>query len=261
MAYLKFISMAFQRSLSYRVEYFTGVLNAFLYIFIFTSVWMALIPVGESVGGLTQADMVAYAVLSTLIKVSINRVESLVSNRVKSGEIAVDLMKPFSIPLMLLCDQVGTSLFHLFARAVPMLLFCLLIFDIDLPVTFEILVKFLPVYVLAFLMFFSMFFIISTMAFFFVEVLPFWIFFFALITLTSGAIIPLDFFPPALSEVLLYTPFPYLYYFPTMLLMGRETLLAYPEILLRSSMILSVTGGLGLAFYNLGLRKLTIAGG
>jgi ABC-type uncharacterized transport system permease subunit len=99
------------------------------------------------------------------------------------------------------------------------------------------------------------------MAFFFVEVLPFWIFFFALITLTSGAIIPLDFFPPALSEALLYSPFPYLYYFPTMVLMGRETLLAYPEILLRSALILSVTGGFGLLFYNLGLRKLTIAGG
>lgn len=261
MAYFKFISMAFQRALSYRVEYFTGVLNAFLYIFIFTSVWSALIPAGGSVAGLSQADMVAYAVLSTLIKVSINRVDSVFANRVKTGEIAVDLMKPFMVPLMLFCDQVGSSLFHFFARAVPMLIFCLLVFDIALPVDGALLLRFVPVYLMAFLLFFSMFFLISTMAFFFVEVLPFWIFFFALITLTSGAIIPLDFFPEILRNGLLMTPFPYLYYFPTMILLGRDTLLAYPEVLARYAVMLAGMGFLGTAAYRAGLRKLTIAGG
>lgn len=261
MAYFKFISMAFQRSLSYRVEYFTGVLNAFLYIFIFTSVWSALIPAGQNVAGLTRDDMVAYAVLSTLIKVSINRMDNMFASRVKSGEIAVDLMKPFYVPLMLFCDQVGSSLFHMFARAIPMLIFCFLVFDLTLPVDADILMRFVPVYLMAFLLFFSMFFVISTMAFYFVEILPFWIFFFALITLTSGAIIPLDFFPDLLRDALLYSPFPYLYYFPTMILLGRDALMSYPDLLTRYTLMLGVMGLLGMAAYRGGLRRLTIAGG
>ncbi len=261
MAYFKFISMAFQRSLSYRVEYFTGVLNAFLYIFIFTSVWRSLIPPGEKVGGLSRDDMVAYAVFSTLIKVCINRVDSVFSSRVKSGEIAVDLMKPFSIPLMLFCDQLGSSLFHLFARGLPMLLFCLLIFDIRPAVDPALLARFGLLFVLAFIMFFSLFFFISAMSFYFVETLPFWIFFFALITLASGAIVPLDFFPDGLREILFLTPFPYLYYFPTMVLLDRDLIFTFPELLARYGAILAVSGGTGAVAYRLGLRKLTIAGG
>jgi hypothetical protein len=95
MAYFKFISMSFQRSISYRVEYFMSVLNAFLYIFIFTSVWKTLIPAGKSVEGLTREDMIAYAVLSTLVKATFGRNDSLLSSRIKSGDIAADLLKPF----------------------------------------------------------------------------------------------------------------------------------------------------------------------
>ena len=36
----------------------------------------------------------------------------------------------------------------------------------------------------------------------------------------SGSIIPLDLFPKALSDILLWTPFPYLIYFPVKILMG-----------------------------------------
>src|SRR5690606_8969683 len=134
-AYLKFVSMAFQRSLAYRVEYYTGILNAFLYIFIFTSVWKALIPEGTTRSGLSQNDMIGYAVLATLLKVSFGRNDSLLSSRVRTGEIAVDLMKPFNFPLMVFCDTVGVSLFQLFARAIPLLVFCLFIFDIPIAVS------------------------------------------------------------------------------------------------------------------------------
>lgn len=261
MAYFKFISMAFQRAIAYRVEYYTALLNAFLYIFIFTSVWKALIPEGSNIGGLSQQDMVAYAVLSTLLKVSFGRNESMLGDRVRSGEIAVDLMKPYSFPLMLFCDTVGVSLFQLFARAVPILIFCIFLFDISLPVTPELLLQFLPVYFLSFIIFFSMFFLIGTLAFYFVDIFPFWILYFAMITLTSGAIIPLDFFPPWVQAVLLRTPFPYLFYFPSMVLLGKTMMISYPELIVTYVFLAIGTLSLGALSYRGGLRKLSIAGG
>ena len=261
MAYFKFISMAFQRALAYRVEYYTAVLNAFLYIFIFTSVWKALIPIGTKVQGLTQADMIAYAVLSTLLKVSFGRNDSLLGDRVKSGEIAVDLMKPYSFPLMLFCDTVGVSLFQFLARAVPILFFCVFFFDIELPLSLEVMGRFSPVYVLSFLVFFALFFVIGSLAFFFVDIFPFWILYFALVTLTSGAIIPLDFFPAAMQAVLIRTPFPYLFYFPTMVLMSKPLPFSYAELILTYAAILAGSLALGSLLYRVGLRKLSIAGG
>jgi len=247
--------------MAYRVEYYTALLNAFLYIFIFTSVWKVLIPEGTIQNGLSQKDMVAYAVLSTLIKVSFARHESLLGTRVRTGEIAVDLMKPFNFPLMFYCDTLGVSLFQIFARSLPILVFCVFIFGISLPVDGVLLMKFLPAYLLAFLTFSSMAFFIGSLAFFFVDIFPFWIFYFAMITLTSGAIIPLNFFPEHIAQILYYTPFPYLFYFPTMILMKKAMVFSYPQIILNYAVILAGTIGIGHLSYRYGLRKLSIAGG
>ncbi len=260
MTYLKFVSMAFQRSLAYRVEYFTAVLNAFLYIFIFTSVWRALLPEQGTLSGLSRVDMIAYAVFSTLVKVSFGRNDSLLSSRIKSGEIAVDLLKPYSLPVMYLCDTIGSSLFQLFARAIPLFIFSIFMFGIGLP-GWESVLRFLPVYLCAFLLFFLMSFLISTTAFFFVDIFPFWIFYYALITLASGAIIPLDFFPDALRAGLSYTPFPYLFYVPTMLLLGRPVFMSYPDILLTYAGMIGTVWLFARSLYALGLRKVTLAGG
>lgn len=261
MQYLKFISMSFQRSLAYRVEYFTSILNAFLYIFIFTSVWKALLPEGTLMNGLSRNDMIAYAVLSTLIKASMGRNESLISSRVKTGEIAVDLMKPYSLPLMYFSDTLGATLFQMISRSAPLLIFSVLFFDIKLPVDGTILMKFIPVYLLSFCIFFLMLFLISSISFFIVEIFPVWVFFWALITLASGAIIPLDFFPESFANLLKYTPFPYLYYYPTMLLLGKHLPFGYMQ-LVGNYVIIFITW---LTFSNIvyffGVRRLSIAGG
>ncbi len=261
MAYFKFISMSFQRSISYRVEYFMSVLNAFLYIFIFTSVWKTLIPAGKTVEGLTREDMISYAVLSTLVKATFGRNDSLLSSRIKSGDIAADLLKPFYFPLMYLCDTIGSSVFQILSRAVPLFVFCVFVFDISLGMHAGILLKFLPLYFLSFFLFFLMSFIISTMAFYFVDIFPFWIFYYALVTLTSGAIIPVKFLPEGLQAVLYATPFPYLFYFPTMALLDKPLEFSYVELIARYVILISVALGASAVLYRGGIRRLTIAGG
>jgi len=261
MAYLKFISMSFQRSVAYRVEYFTALLNAFLYIFIFTSVWKVLIPEGETMNGLTRYDMIRYAVLSTLVKASMGRNESLLSGRVKSGDIAVDLMKPYSLPLMFFSDTIGTSLFQIFARALPLFLFCSLLFGIELSFPAMTVLKFAVVYLAGFVIFFLMAFLISSTSFYFVDIFPVWIFYWAMVTLSSGAVIPLDFFPVAFKDFLLYTPFPYLFYFPTMILLGKTVAFSFGELLLRYALMAAAVFLAGNAVYRTGLNKMTIAGG
>jgi ABC-2 type transport system permease protein len=123
-----------------------------------------------------------------------------------------------------------------------------------------ILLKFLPLYFLSFLLFFLMSFIISTMAFYFVDIFPFWIFYYALVTLTSGAIIPVKFLPEGLQTVLYASPFPYLFYFPTMALLDKPLEFSYLELVLRYVILISVTMAASAVLYRGGIRKLTIAG-
>lgn len=260
--YLKFISMSFQKSIAYRIEYFTSLLNALLYIFIFVSIWKSLIPKEGMDNGITQEMMISYAVLSTLIKSSFGRSQGFISSKVRSGEIAVELMKPYSLPLIYLGDIIGNSLFQLLARSIPLFLFCIMVFDIHFKVTLNQFYLFLFFYFLSFFLYYFISLFISSLSFYFVEIFPFWILYFAMITLLSGAIIPIDFFPLDIQNLVLNTPFPYLFYFPTMILLKSNTLLlSYDELLIKYLQNLLMIGILSVILYKSGIKKLTVAGG
>lgn len=262
MTYLKFISKAFQRSIAYKLEYYVGLMNAFLYIFIFTSVWQTVSKDNPNIiPGWTGDKLVIYAIFSTLIKVSFGRNESIISAKVKSGDIIYDILKPFSFVLMYFSDCIGVSLFQLFARAIPLLIFSFLFFGIVPDVSLITLFKFIPVYIMSFTIFILIGFLISSLAFFFTEVFSFYILYSALVTFMSGSVIPLSMFPEKLVHYINYTPFPYLFYYPTVIILELPVNRTYSDILTSYfAQILSV-GILSFIVYWNGKRKLEIAGG
>lgn len=262
MTYLKFISKAFQRSIAYKLEYYMGLLNAFLYIFIFTSVWNTVSKENpSSLGSWTRDTLISYAILSTLIKVSFGRNESLLTNKIKTGDIVYDILKPYNFVLMYFSDSLGVSLFQLFARAIPLLLFSFFFFGLIPDVSLISIFKFVPVYFMSFLLFICFGFLISSLAFFFTEVFSFMILYSALVTLLSGSVIPTNLFPEYLQKIIFWTPFPYLYYFPTTVLIGKELDFSYTELLFRYALEVSVVATITFSIYFSGKRKLEFAGG
>lgn len=260
--YIKFISKAFQRSLTYRLEYYVGLVNAFLYIFIFTSVWKTVARESPgALGGWSEGKLIQYAVLSTLIKVSFGRNENLIQNKIKSGDIIYDILKPFSFVVMALSDSIGISLFQLFARAIPLLVFSMLFFGFIPDVTWITFLKFLPVYLMSFIIYISIGSLISSLAFFFTEIFSFMILYFALVSLMSGAILPLTFFPDFMVEIISWTPFPYLFFYPTSVLLNTPSNLAYDELIFRYLVHVVSMIGLSFAVYYSGIKRLEIAGG
>jgi ABC-2 type transport system permease protein len=260
--YLKFISKSFQRSIAYKLEYYTGLANAFLYIFIFTSVWKTVSH--ESPGALgdwTGDQLVEYAILSTLIKVSFGRNEYGLTSKIKSGDIAYDLLKPYNMVLMYISDSLGVSLFQLMARAIPLLIFSFLFFGIVPNITFLQIIKFIPVYLLSFGIFLSFGFLISSLAFFFTEVFSFMILYSAMVTLMSGSVIPINLFPEFAIEFISWTPFPYLYYYPTAVVINSPIPFSYIELILRYILELIGIGSFALFVYKKGVRKVEFAGG
>lgn len=259
---LQFISKAFQRSIAYKLEYYTGLANAFLYIFIFTSVWRTVaLESPNSLGIWTPDTLVNYAILSTLIKVSYGRNEYLLINKIKSGDIAYDLLKPYSIPMMYVSDSLGVSFFQLFARAIPLLIFSILFFGVIPEVNILSFIKFLPTYLFSFILFLLFGFLFSSLAFYFTEVFSFIILYGALVTLLSGSVIPISFFPEQFMNLINWTPFPYLYYYPTAVLLGTTLSMSYDELILRYFFEMGIVGCVAFIIYKSGIRKLEFAGG
>lgn len=260
--YLKLISKSFQRSITYRLEYFVNLLNAFLYIFIFTSVWKTVAKEHPNSLGVWQEDtLVQYAIISTIVKVSFGRNESLLTSKIKSGDIAYDLLKPYHLFLYYVADSIGVSLFQIFARAIPLLILSFLLLgkvpSIE-PIAF---MKFFIAYAFGFGIFLCFGFLLSGLAFFFTEVFSFMILYSALVALFSGSVIPINILPEFFQKFVSYTPFPYMFFYPTAILLGTKLEFSYLELLFNYIIQFSIMFSFSFFIYTLGVRKLEYAGG
>lgn len=260
--YLKLISKSFQRSIAYKLEYYVSLANAFLYIFIFTSVWKTVARENSSsLGTWTEDSLIQYAILSTLIKVSYGRNESLLTTKIKSGDIAYDLLKPYHLFMMYVSDSLGVSIFQLLARAFPLLVFSFFFFGTFPHMKLVTFGKFFICYVFSYLIYLCFGFALSCLAFFFTEVFSFMILYSALVTLLSGSVIPVNIFPNWIQEIVSWTPFPYLYFYPTAVLLNSPINFSFEKLISMYIFQVSSLGVLTYFIYFLGIRKVEFAGG
>ncbi len=255
--FFKWTIKSFQRNATYRLEYFVSILNALLYIVIFTSVWQAIFEAGVERRGLTRDFMVNYAVFVTLIKVTIVKSRDFIGQRVRTGEISVDLTKPVSLPAMTLADAVGSWLFQIFSRAIPLVLLSVILFDIKTPAGLD--PQFAASYVLSFFVFHSLLFVFGVASFFITENFPLWLFNSACVSLLSGSILPLEILPEMIRKIAVMTPYPYLFYMPGVYLVRGE--FPVENLLLRQLVVIAATYSIGAFLYFLGRRKLQVQGG
>lgn len=222
--YLKFISKSFQKELAYRIEFFVGILNGLLYIFIFTSLWKAIYSssVSASLGSaFNRYTIISYAVCAMITKISFTMDDELTVQRVRTGDIALFLIKPVNYFFMNLSECIGQSLFHFFARGIPLLVLSIFIFDINLPPDIEVYLLFLPSVLLGYAIFFIVNFLIGLLSFWFIEVFSFQLMKYGMFILFSGGVLPIDFFPDVMQPLITFLPFKYILYVPTSILIGH----------------------------------------
>ncbi|MCS7205030.1 MAG: ABC-2 family transporter protein [Leptospiraceae bacterium] len=252
--------MSFQKAIAYRFEYFASLLNAFLYIFIFITLWKTLLKEKTNLP-FTSEQMTAYVIIAMVIKTIFPRNEGFLTTKVRTGEIAVDLMKPYSLAIIFFSDTIGLFLYQILSKGFPIFLVSYFLFGISFSFDGVVLLKFFLLFGLSFLIHLFISLLISSLSFFFTETFPFWIVYLSLTTLFSGAIIPLDFFPEGMKDLILLTPFPYLFYYPTLVLVKSQSFTNFGDILISYLVQATILFLLSYSLYRLGLRKLTIAGG
>jgi len=253
----KWAIKSFQRNMAYRLEYFVSILNALLYMFIFTSIWGAVFAEGQTKNGLTGELMINYAVFATLIKVTVVKTRDLIGQRVRTGEIAVDLIKPFSLPFMTLADAVGSWIFQIFSRGIPLIILAVYFFDISMPKGLDF--AFILSYIFSFLIFHGLLFIFGVASFYITENFPLWLLNSSAVSLLSGSILPLQILPQAVQNFAVLTPYPYLFYLPSMKLLRDD--FPFEDALLRQVLVLFFTYFIGFVMYSYGKTRLHVQGG
>jgi ABC-2 type transport system permease protein len=221
--YLAFLSSAFQTRLAYRGQVWASVFGDLVQVFARIAIWMSLYTGLDSANGVSLREMITYAIFSSLLLHgwSWSGFVNLIGNQIKTGDVAVFLLKPLNYPLMLLAGECGKLLFRMVTVVLPVSLVVGLIYGV-MPAASVFHGAMAGVF---FVLGFGILFLLATIA----GLLAFWLMTVfslewmlqALLLIFAGWFVPLWFFPAPAAAIIEKLPFAYTAYHPMAVYLGK----------------------------------------
>ncbi|WP_182914189.1 ABC-2 family transporter protein [Paenibacillus sp. 1011MAR3C5] len=212
---------AYLRNKVYRSEVWLRVFGNISIIFIQISIWKALLGKG-TLNGIDLEAMITYSLISTFISmILMSKIIYTLDDKLKSGNITSDLLKPLSYPLLLFFDQLGNVLFQVIFTMIPTLIISWLLFGLSFPTNTYTNIAFAVSVLLALLISFLVGYIIALVSFWFLTTFALDWMISALITVFSGSFLPLWFFSDGWRFVADLLPFQYLGFVPAAIYMEK----------------------------------------
>ncbi|MDI3407967.1 ABC transporter permease [Streptomyces cavernicola] len=217
----------FRRYATYRAATAAGVFTNTVFGLIVAYTYLALWDERPALGGYDQAQAVTYVWLGQAMLAACSLLgggfEDELVERIRSGDIAVDLYRPADLQLWWLAGDLGRAVFHLIGRGVVPMVCGALLFELALPTAPGVWLAFLCSVLLAFVVSFAIRYLVALSAF--------WLLDGAGVTqiaslagmFFSGMLLPLNVFPGALGEVARALPWSALLQVPADVLLGKHT--------------------------------------
>lgn len=202
--------------------------------------------------GLTQAMLMVVGIFGSAIEIS---------NAVKTGEVATDLMKPIDYQLFVLFRQFGRSLYFIIFRAAPIFIVMAIFFHWKPPHSFISLLLFFPSLILAATISVSFSFMVGISAFWLLDIRGISGIVMGAGILLSGFLVPISFFPDSLGKICEWLPFIGQSYVPVAIYLGKYAGIKMLSMLTRQiiwAFILVLAGKIFMAF---AIRRVVIQGG
>lgn len=115
-----FAMKSFHMHSVYRSNTVILALGSFLKLFVLMSVWRGLFQGKEAIGGITYDDMILFVLINLLVgTLTYSRIGSTIGDKVISGAISTDLIRPVSFKSYMIADQWGENLFRFLFSAIP----------------------------------------------------------------------------------------------------------------------------------------------
>ncbi|MBI4662309.1 MAG: ABC-2 family transporter protein [Verrucomicrobia bacterium] len=265
--YRHVINIGLQNTLVYRINFLFRSVFGLIPLAATIYLWRAVYASRESadeIAGYSFAAMVSYYLLVTIVDMltAVNEDDWQIAADIREGNINQFLLKPIDYLSYRLCLFLAGRLVYTLVALVPVGLFILVqrryfAWPTD-AATFGWFV--LATFMTGLLQFF-MSYTMALLAFWVLEVSTFIFILFAFEYIAGGHLFPLDILPPALAQILTYTPFPYQLFFPVSIYLGRTTGLALWQGLLVQAFWVAAFYVLARVVWHRGIRKYTAVGG
>ncbi len=222
--YAAVAASGFRRYATYRTATAAGVFTNTVFGLILAYTYLALWHERPHLGGYDVSQALTYVwigqALIMVVSVMGGGFEDELMERIRTGDIAIDLYRPADLQLWWLAQDLGRALFHLLGRGVIPMAVGALVFPLALPTR--------PLTWLAFLVAVTLGAVVSFAIRFLIALTTFWLLDGAGVgqiswitaTFCSGLLLPLNVFPGALGEIVRALPWASLLQAPADILLG-----------------------------------------
>lgn len=260
--YLAITRGAYMMGVIYRFGFVFTILGNIVYLGVAYYLWKSIYKHADVIRGLTFNETFLYVGLGSAVFILLKTyADWYIHYDIREGTIASYLIKPIDVSFYALFFSLGFFLINVTVITIPTFLLLIFVFKVQFVLGPGLLVFPVSLF-LAFLISFFFDYFIGLFGFYSESVWGLSTTKEILITILSGALIPLQFFPDAIQKVLLWLPFQAIYHTPLMMItrpdQGWEVFLPMLGAQIFWVAILFVATRL---FYNQAVKVLRISGG
>lgn len=226
------------------------------------SVLLALFQQRSEIGGYGAGDTITYVWLTQGLLATIGLWGwKELGERIRSGDIVIDLSRPLDVQLGGLAFDLGRAWYHALFRGIPPVLVGALVFDLSGPPSLLAWSAFLLSVALAVSVSFAFRFAYNLSAFWLADYRGMAALAMIAATLFSGFLAPVGFFPRWLAVIAYATPFPAMIQTPIDIFVGKASGAAVAGALAAQAAWLALLLLAGRALFAAGARRLVVQGG
>lgn len=260
--YWELARRGYQRYAAYPAATWAGVFTNTVFGFLRGYVLLALFRQRSEIGGYDASDTITYTWLTqALIATIFIWGWKDLGERIRSGDIVIDLSRPLDPQCAGLAFDFGRSVYHGLFRGIPPLLVGAAVFGLTLPSSPLVWVAFLVSVGFAVCVSFAFRFGYNLAAFWLLDYRGVAVIAMFAANLFSGFVIPVAFFPGWLAAVAYATPFPAMVQTPIDIFVGRTSGFGIIEALVTQAGWLAALLLAGRAVFAAGTRRLVAQGG
>jgi ABC-2 type transport system permease protein len=260
--YLAITRANFMVGLVYRFGFLFSILGNIIYLGVAFYLWKSIYRQTATLRGLTFSETFLYVGLGSAIFILFKTyVDWGINSEIREGAIASYLIKPIDFGLYVLFYSLGGLLMNLAAITIPTLIMLIFVFKINFVFGPGLIIFPLSLF-MAFLVSFFIDYFVGLLGFYSESVWGLSTVKDVIVTVFSGALIPLQFFPPTLQKVLLWLPFQAIYHTPLMMVTrpDQDWEIFLPMLLVQLIWVVALFIATRL-FYNQAVKVLRISGG
>ena len=260
--YLALTRGGYMLGVIYRFGFIFTIIGNVVYLGVAYYLWKSIYRHADVIRGLTFNETFLYVGLGSAVFILLKTyVDWFLHGDIREGTVANYLIKPIDMGLYILFFSFGFFLMNVTAITIPTFLLLTFIFKVQF--TFGIGLFLFPISILmAFLISFSFDYFIGLFGFYTESVWGLSTSKEIIITVFSGALIPLQFFPDAIQKVLYWLPFQAIYHTPLMMVtrpdQGWDVFLPMLGVQAFWAILLFIASRL---FYQQAVKVLRISGG